>query len=211
MITPSPQNENFIPNSLPHPLKKKSRFSDKYLIFSFNVLESIIICTKMKKMITKKHSWGMMDQNVLSKWSKRSLSIIFIMINYNPDQKNAPFFRSRSEKCFFFSRSKNFCFYLDQNKWFFFIDRLLIRIKNCSFSFIWINKMLPFFWSGLKILIFFSSGWKKWSSFYYLLLLIQIKNILLCLIRIKKLPLVFGCRSKIYVHFLIWMIFFLSR
>ena len=108
---------------------------------------SLLFVRKSGKWFQKNHSWGMMDQNFLSKWSKRSLSIIFIMISYNPDQnmplsfesdhKNAPSFCQIKVALSFLIRSPNW----KKNASFFdfsFIDSdqkkilCLIQIRNLS-------------------------------------------------------------------------------
>ena len=133
--------------------------------FSFNV--SLLFVRKSRKLSQKNHSWGMMDQNFLSKWSKRSLSIIFIMINYNadqkmplsfdPDHKNAPSF-CQIKKCSFCfdpnSEPKKKCFFF----WFLFYWSR--SKKNPLFD--PDQKPIPFFWMSIKNLRqFFWSGWKN--------------------------------------------------
>ena len=138
--------------------QKKADVVTNIKFFSFNV--SLLFVRKSRKWSQKNHSSRMMDQNFLSKWSKRSLSIIFIMINYNvdqkmplsfdPDHKNAPSF-CQIKKC-------SFCF--DPNSepkkmLLFLISFLLIQIKKKSFV-----------WSGSKTYPFFLDANQKFTSIF---------------------------------------------
>ena len=136
----------------------------------------MLFVRKSRKWSQKNHSWGMMDQNFLSKWFKRSLSIICIMISHNPDQKNAPFSWSGSQKCSFFWQIKKcpLCFDPNQKKCSFFWSGWKKNILFINRLLIWIKKMLVFIPSGLtRCSLFFDLEqkylirMKKWSFFLF--------------------------------------------